>query len=378
MPLRTLVLLLLAVDHGVVLEGVMRFRNLERYKVGGHGSRLELRVPLPHSPTGKIYRFCPNSTCEPRLFLLGERLVSEFEVANSPLVRRQPNIPGITCPYCGHDDDDSEFLFQGDIIAAQNEVERLAAQDVQDQLADIVRRFNRKMSSSKSLIDVRMEVKRSPTRRRFNWRPDLLRNLACNICGREYGVYTIALFCPDCGARNVAVHFQREIELIRQQIDIAAEANAADRAELGYRLLGNAHEDVLTAFETYLKSIYRFFAIQSGFELQKKPRPNAFQSLLTGRKLFLELGVDPYAAINEDDFTFLSLNIQKRHVIGHNLGMVDEAYKEFAAIEQPGQTVHVLSEEISRFAGICQRIIEYLEQDVRFLPNAVGAPAGDA
>lgn len=356
----------------------MRFRNLERYRVGGHGSSLELQIPLPQSPTGKIYRLCPDPTCEPRLFLLGEPSVSESKVTIPPLVRRQPNTPGITCPYCGHDDDDSEFLFQGDITAVENEVKRLAIQDVQDQVADMARSFNRKMSSSRGLIDVRMEVKRSPTRRQHSWRPDLLRNLACNTCGREYGVYTIALFCPDCGARNVAVHFQREIELIHQQIDIAAEAGASGRGELAYRLLGNAHEDVLTAFETYLKSIYRYFVNQSDLELQKKQSRNVFQNLTRGRDLFLAIGVDPYAAISSEEFKFLSLNIRKRHVIGHNLGMVDEGYQEFAATEQPGQTVHVLADEIARFAGICHRIIEYLEQDDRFLPNATDEPAGEA
>lgn len=352
----------------------MRFRNLERYKIGGRGSRLELRMPLPQSPTGKIYRFCPNPTCEPRLFLLGGQSACEFDVANSPLVRRQPNTTGTTCPYCGRDGDDSEFLFDGDIAAAQNEIKRLAVKDVQDQLADIARKFNRKMSSSRGLIDIRMEVKKSPMRPRFSWRPDLLRNLACDMCGREYGVYAIALFCPDCGARNVCVHFQREIELIRQQIEIASEASATGEGELAYRLLGNAHEDVLTAFETYLKSIYRFLAKQCDPGTQKKLPRNVFQRLNEGRKLFQEVGVDPFQVLNEDDMTFLRLNVQKRHVIGHNLGIVDEGYKEFAASEQPGQTVHVLADEIARFAELCQWTIEHLEKDARFLPNsAVGS-----
>lgn len=59
-------------------------------------------------------------------------------------------------------------------------------------------------------------------------------------------MFAIALFCPDCGAPNLALHFARETELVGQQVDLA---ESQDRQELAYRLLGNAHEDVLTAFE---------------------------------------------------------------------------------------------------------------------------------
>ena len=32
----------------------------------------------------------------------------------------------------------------------------------------------------------------------------------CDHCGRDYGVFAIGLFCPDCGAPNLRLHFARE------------------------------------------------------------------------------------------------------------------------------------------------------------------------
>jgi hypothetical protein len=113
--------------------------------------------------------------------------------------------------------------------------------------------FNRKVGGG--LFGISMEVEGGSSSRPRAWIEDLLRELACDQCGREYGVYAIGLFCPDCGATNLAVHFSREVELIDRQLDLAQDVE--DR-EMSWRLLGNAHEDVLTALETYLKVVYRF------------------------------------------------------------------------------------------------------------------------
>ena len=49
-----------------------RFKRLEKYKVGGIRNNMELNIPLPKTPSGKVYRWCPEELCIPRLFLLGE------------------------------------------------------------------------------------------------------------------------------------------------------------------------------------------------------------------------------------------------------------------------------------------------------------------
>ena len=39
--------------------------------------KMELKVPLPQSPSGKVYRWCPSVDCTPRLFLLGDTQIPE-------------------------------------------------------------------------------------------------------------------------------------------------------------------------------------------------------------------------------------------------------------------------------------------------------------
>lgn len=359
-----------------------RFRRLEPHKISESVNEMVLSIPPPRSPTGKIHRCCPVPDCVPNLFQLGEapsgQTIAEVQMK---LVRRSPGTPGITCPYCGHDAMDDEFVFRGDIDAAKEYIESAVADDVGDYFENLARDFNRRVGSAgKGLFSISMKVSHPHRSRPFVWREDLLRDLTCDICGRRYGVYALALYCPDCGARNVHVHFQREVDLIRQEIELAKKVEAEGDQELAYRLLGNAHEDVLTVFETYLKTIFRFLVKnrlpeQARMLSAKKMVGNKFQNVERGRELFAKVDLDPYDSLPEADLNFLRLNIEKRHVIGHNLSMADDTYFEAAQSEQPGQTVPLLAEEILRFAEICGMVIVGQEERcTEFLPSSNSNP----
>jgi hypothetical protein len=347
--------------------GDFRFRNLERYRGGGSGNDMVLSMPVPRSPSGKIYQYSPNPEAVPRLFQIGEAPAERaISPQHLPRIRRQPG-PGETiCPYSGVMAADEEFVHFDDVEAIKRQIEWAVKEDVGGWLEDLARDFNRRQPRG-GPISVSMGVKRPHDPRPFAIREDLLRDIRCDVCSRNYGVYAIGLFCPDCGVPNVALHFPREAELVRQQIALAEEQAEADRAELAYRLMGNAHEDVLTAFEATLKAVYCYLVREklpneAGGLSSKKAIGNAFQNITRGRELFAKLGIDPFAGLAEEELDLLRVNIQKRHVIGHNLGVADEHYAELALEEQPGETVGLLGGEITRFAETCNKAITGLER----------------
>ena len=76
------------------------------------------------------------------------------------------------------------------------------------------------------------------------------------------------------------------------QLEVAQAIESELGSELSYRILGNAHEDVVTALETYLKPAYRFLmrkrygtpeAVQF---CSKKAIQNSFQNIERGERLF--------------------------------------------------------------------------------------------
>lgn len=344
-----------------------RFRRLEKYKVGGTRNRMELQMPLPTSPSGKVYRWCPSEDCRPRLFLFGDAQRPEnLDVSE---VRRNPGARGTTCPYCGIDADDDEFCYEGDIKAIQKYMEWAAAKDISDYFEKMSKDFNRSQRRG-GLISLKMEFKPGRKSEPRAWREDLIRNLACDTCGREYGVYAIALFCPDCGCRNLLVHFEREIELILQQVDLAKQLAEDGNSELSYRILGNAHEDVVTAFETYQKTLYRYMVKRSfspeeaGKMTSKRAIGNRFQNVDRAKAMYDNLALEPFGTLTPDELELMRLNIEKRHVIGHNLSVADEAYSDTEEREKPGTTIEILADDISAFAETAKKVIVELERSM--------------
>lgn len=338
----------------------MKFSRLNRYRTGGAGSHMRLSLPVPRTPDGRIYRFSPNETAHPRHFVLGQ-VVADIPLTDALRARMklEPRTKQTVCPYSGTVADDDAFSHPDDVKAAVELVKHEAAQDVQDALAEILKNaFGG--GSSRSPIQITASVKRSiPQPKPRFARQDLMRELVCDHCGRDYGVFAIGLFCPDCGAPNLRLHFLREVELVDDQVSLA-ESVSTENEELAYRLLGNAHEDVLTAFEATLKTVY--FHGKAKVDTDPVPRVgNDFQNVDKTLKRFGELGIDPFEDLTEPELAALKLNIQKRHIIGHNLGVVDDKFAMHANDAKVGETVQLVGEDIRQFAAISQKVTDRLD-----------------
>lgn len=319
---------------------------------------MELALPLPKTPVGRVYRYSPNEAAEPRHFVIGNRVAKvEATEAQRLRMKQPPGTKKTVCPYSGLISDDDAFTHPEDIKAMRATVEHAAVEDVRAAVQEMFSDLARKSKN----ITYKPGPSRSRPRPRFR-RKDLMRELVCDHCGRDYGVYAISLFCPDCGAPNIALHFAREVDLVEAQVDLA-EALDKELEELAYRLLGNAHEDVLTAFEATLKVAYRHGLAQrkEGASLAKNVG-NDFQNVERGRKRYGLFGLDPFAMLSAAELKILELNIQKRHVIGHNLGVIDEKFADLAENAKIGETVALVGEDIRTFAGVAQKVVAVIDE----------------
>ncbi|MXY54004.1 MAG: hypothetical protein F4Y86_15970 [Gammaproteobacteria bacterium] len=155
--------------------------------------------------------------------------------------------------------------------------------------------------------------------------------------------------------------------LFRTRAPFYSETVERKVAELGYRLIGNAHEDVLTALEATLKAIYRHLVrtrLPDQFSRlgSKQAIGTAFQNIERATALYAHLGIEPFSVLAPADVECLELNIQKRHVLGHNLGVADESYVDIAGDGKAGETIRLLGNEIRLFAESCSAVVSNLEQ----------------
>lgn len=346
----------------------MKLKRLEKMRTGGTRTNMQLSIPMPKTPDGRVYRYSPNADAHPRHFVLGDPVLGFVaEPDRAARMKYRPGTPGTVCPYSGVRADDAEFMHPDDRKAALKIVKQAALQDMQDAVSEMLAGVAR---GSKS-IAYTPAARRNKPRPRFG-RRDLMRLLVCDCCGRDYGVFAIALFCPDCGAPNLALHFARETELVGQQVDLA-ESQGNDRQELAYRLLGNAHEDVLTAFEATLKVAYAYRVQNRPLgSAPVKPVGNDFQNIDKARKRFEEFSFDPFAELEAGELAVLSLNIQKRHLIGHNLGVVDAKFAQHAKEAKLGETVELVAAEIRAFAALCRKVARRIDDMLGDVPLPPG------
>ena len=336
----------------------MKMKNLKRYQVGGTQSKMDLAIPVPPTPAGRVYRFSPNPDAHPRHFVLGRRVAAiSDEDTKRGRMRQDPRTSKTVCPYSGFVGKDHDFTHPKDIEAAIKIVEHDAIQDVQDAVSDML-----KGVASKSRGDITYKPSRQTRQLRPQFRRrDLMRLLVCDCCGRDYGVYAIALFCPDCGAPNVALHFEREVELVLRQVVIAEKLDE-EQIEFAYRLLGNAHEDVLTAFEAVQKVVYLHkVSLDPNCATNTKPVRNDFQNVEKAKKRYAEFRLDPFLGLSDSEREALDLNIQKRHLIGHSLGVVDVKFAENAQDARLGETVELVGSDVREFAQLCQVVVKALD-----------------
>lgn len=322
---------------------------------------MQLAIPLPKTPNGRVYRFSPNEQAHPRHFVLGDA-PQDFVITEAARARMklEPRSKQMVCPYSSTVADESDFTHPEDVKAALKVVEHAAVSDIEAELARIFGSVNRSQSRN-SLVRIEAKVRQSPRPTPRFSRNDLLRDLACDHCGRAYGVFAIGLFCPDCGAPNLRLHFAREADLVRRQVELANAQTEANH-ELAYRLLGNAHEDVLTAFEATLKTVYLYgVSRQTADGVIAKPVRNDFQNVELAQGRLSEFGIDPFDCLNGEQLAALKLNIQKRHIIGHNLGVMDAKFAEHAEDARVGETVHIVGEEVCLFAELGQRVVNELD-----------------
>ena len=273
----------------------MRFRNIERYRTGGTGNQMQLSIPLPRTPDGRVYRFSQTRTRIPVISCWARIAGFSPPAALTARMTHMPGAPAAVCPTAAFSMTMIPSRTRMTLPRRRRSSLIRFAQMFLMPFTVCLEDLARQNAGNKFL---KMEGKSKPTRqpKPHFARRDLLRELVCDECGRDYGVYAISLFCPDCGAPNIHLHFAREVTLVREQVALAEQLDSAQR-ELGYRLLGNAHEDVLTAFEASLKAVYLHKAGTQAPGSVVKPVGNAFQNIERGQQRFSEFAFDPFAGL---------------------------------------------------------------------------------
>ena len=173
-----------------------------------------------------------------------------------------------------------------------------------------------------------------------------------------------AYFCPCCGYNSAVSVFTESMQSFKRMLDSLTEIgklfeekyNKDQAVTMTRSMLENSISEMVSAFQK--------FASQKYEELTgKRSRANYFQIVSKGNDLYKSgVGFSYTDVITDYELKFLNIMFQKRHLIEHNAGIVDQKYIDHSGDTScsVGQRLVIQTQEAYKLL----EIINYLGSEI--------------
>jgi hypothetical protein len=306
----------------------------------------QFSISLPPDKEGFIGLECPVAECkgyfklQPGTGLKGEKLPCH-------------------CPYCGHGAGSDKFFTKAQVEYAKSVVMRQVTGALLKDLKSL--EFNHRPRGAFG-IGISMKVSGKPTALRHYRESKLETEVVCDRCTLRYTIYGVFGFCPDCAVHNSHQILNKNLELVEKLLAVAE----TQEPPLAQHLIENALEDCVSAFDGFGRETCRVFAPKA-----VKPEKAAeirFQNIAAARERVREqFSVDFAATAEPSDWKHILRAFQKRHLLAHKMGVMDEDYLS-ATGDSPsllGRKVSIAAVEVRelvvRLQGVGANLFSLLE-----------------
>ncbi|MFO1512399.1 MAG: hypothetical protein U1F83_05715 [Verrucomicrobiota bacterium] len=294
-------------------------------------NRMEVSVELPTDNKGLTARECPNC----------KRI---FKVKNGTGLKGK-DLP-CHCAYCGHVKRHDEFHTKEQVKYAKSVVMRKFTDSLHTQM--------------KKVKSLKVEVK-SPYPIRYYYEKALETDVVCDQCTLVYAIYGEFAFCPDCGSHNSVTILKKNIEFVGKMLSLAE----AQEQAMAARLVGDALENLVSTFDGFGREVCSVASPKAVKPAEAKDL--RFQNLAgTQKRLQQQFGFDLAAFLSPDDWKFICRCFEKRHLLAHKMGVVDEDYllatNDYSAAV--GRKVVIVATEVNKFGTLLLQLGERLSKQL--------------
>ena len=311
--------------------------------------RMKISIPLETDSDGYLDKECPNEEC---LF--------PFKIKPNDWKKVENNDVAF-CPYCRHEDEPYNWYTTEQVSVSQKQALDHVKARIGQALRTSAREFNARQPK-KGFITMSLSVKgTSPTPQilPIQAAEEMRLHVQCEQCDTEYAFIGSAFFCPCCGHNSVEKTFELSINKIQASINNLADMRVKLQ-EFGKDAVQNTCQsliekgllDCVTAFQRYAEMIYSAKA-------NKKPKMNAFQNLEIGGALWQEFLGSSYSDwLNKKEFSRLETLFQRRHLLAHTEGIVDQKYLEKSGDNtyKVGQRISIKEKDVLELIGLVVKI----------------------
>lgn len=248
-----------------------------------------------------------------------------------------PDATDCHCPYCNHIGPQDEFWTQQQIEYAKS----VALRKISGDLLKSMKKLEMKPDRN-AFISIGIKVEGRPTPIAYYSEKELEEKVCCNNCTLHYTIYGAFGHCPDCGIHNSQQIVNANFDLVEKLLNLAA--NAED--DVKSKLIENALEDSVSAFDGFGRE-----------HCSKMYQKISFQNIdATKNRLQKEHSVDISASLDTDQWDFVTLQFQKRHLLAHKMGVIDEEF-----VRKTGQSQSLLGRKVSISEEDVRKLVVYLK-----------------
>jgi uncharacterized Zn finger protein (UPF0148 family) len=322
------------------------FENLLREIEKLDGQKVS--VPIDTDEDGYMDKECPSENC-----------MFKFKVHEEDwgdIFRDE----AVFCPLCRHEAPADSWWTTEQIEQAKRQALKYIEGRIGRAMDTDARAFNRKQPRNSF---IKMSMKASGFSRSTFILPiqatELMElKISCEECCARFSVIGSAYFCPSCGHNSVERTFDDSIKKILSKIENAdiirkafSDIGKKDDAEVTIRsLTESALSDSVTAYQRLAEKLYAKIP-----GAQKAPF-NVFQRLDDGSRLWKKACGKGYGDwLDGNGLQDLKILFQRRHILVHNEGIVDEKY-----IERSGDTTYRAGQRIVVTASDIRHLVDLI------------------
>lgn len=311
-------------------------------------------LPVEADEEGNLDKQCPFDECS-----------SVFKISNE-CWNQIPDEASIFCPYCRHEAHNEEWFTK----VQQEEAEKQARKYVESRLGIAMRkdaeRFNRRQPFSSFLS---IKAKHNSNVNFYGFIPlksvkELEQKKCCSHCSFSYVVLGAGFFCPQCGNNSAHSTLDDGMKKICLKVETAESLEILGRSDddiaiMKTSLFETALVDCVVSFQRFCEATY------ASINDMKPLRLNVFQRLDDGSKVWQEVLGEGYENwLSTDEFFKTHLQFQRRHLLQHREGIVDEKY-----LKNSGDKIYKLGMKIVvKGADVLE-----LVKNIKSLVNAINS-----
>ena len=318
----------------------------------------KITVQLKADADGMIGRECPNTGCG-----------RYFKVSTDDLLNAG-RLP-IFCPYCKQEGDETEFITKDQEEFMMSNVAKKITEAIVEGFKPQMGKRDLGMGVS---LSITLETKIPEIKEYVEKK--LSRIIKCQECNNSFAVIGPSFFCPYHGDRNPLTVFRENIESIgtflnlEQLVGVDAWEKIA-RHLAPSQLFEDALENTVTAYETYCKTKYGIKKATMTPGTTKEDHisaiRNAFQNLDGANRIFTtDFGFDCLATLTLDELAHCRKCFQKRHLLAHNSGLIDQKY-----ITETNESQSLLGKRVTVTGNEVDRLLTYLDKPVSIIETNI-------